>query len=426
MAKAMPLRCSKEVLQALLALFLMLLSPWTFEAQAEAPKQSCVVCHSTMEGKLADPVKLMDGDVHTQAGLGCADCHGGNPLDDGMDAMNRAKGFRGAPKKAQIPEFCGRCHSDATYMRHFNPKVRTDELSEYVTSVHGKRLKQGDNNVATCVDCHSVHNIMPVSDSRAPVYPTNVATTCSRCHSDANLMKEYKIPTDQAAHYKKSVHAKAMDQGDISAPTCTTCHGSHGATPPGVDSVANVCGTCHVFFAQLFEKSPHKAAFATVGFPGCVQCHSNHEIVHPTDEWVGVGSKAICMTCHAEGDAGYDTAKRISAGLTDLSAAIERADTSLGVAERSGMEISTPKLDLAGARDALVKARVTVHSFNAAEVRKLIDPGITVANKCNTAGIAALGERDYRRKGLGLSLIFIVAAIAGLYMKIRRMESAGS
>jgi hypothetical protein len=34
-----------------------------------------------------------------------------------------------------------------------------------------------------------------------------------------------------------------------------------------------------------------------------------------------------------------------------------------------------------------------------------------------------LRESDLRRKGLGLSLIFIVLAIAGLYLKIREIES---
>ena len=52
-----------------------------------------------------------------------------------------------------------------------------------------------------------------------------------------------------------------MVRGDLSAPTCTTCHGNHGATPPGFASVANVCSTCHVFQAQLFDSSPHKEAF---------------------------------------------------------------------------------------------------------------------------------------------------------------------
>ena len=66
--------------------------------------------------ELVKPAKLYDGDVHHQAGLTCADCHGGNPNDDSMDAMSPAKGFRGVPKKAAIPDFCARCHSDIAYM----------------------------------------------------------------------------------------------------------------------------------------------------------------------------------------------------------------------------------------------------------------------------------------------------------------------
>ena len=93
-------------------------------------------------------------------------------------------------------------------------KMRVDQLSQYLTSVHGKRLKQGDSKVAACVDCHGVHNILPVSDTRSPVYPANVAATCAHCHSDPVYMKGYGIPTDQAARYQKSVHAEMLAQGD--------------------------------------------------------------------------------------------------------------------------------------------------------------------------------------------------------------------
>jgi hypothetical protein len=37
--------------------------------------------------------------------------------------------------------------------------------------------------------------------------------------------------------------------------------------------------------------------------------------------------------------------------------------------------------------------------------------------------VAALRERDFRRKGLGIALIAIVLAISGLYLKIHQMES---
>jgi predicted CXXCH cytochrome family protein len=213
-----------------------------------------------------------------------------------------------------------------------------------------------------------------------------------------------------------------LAQGDMSAPTCTTCHGNHGATPPGVTSVANVCGTCHVFFAQLFDKSPHQAAFAKMGLPGCVQCHSNHEIVRPVDAWVGTAPQSVCITCHAPGDKGYTAAQAISADLANLNSSLGRAEKVLNVAERDGMEVSDAKVELTDANDALVKARVNVHTLDDSVVRKLTDSGVEIAGKSYQAGVAALRERDSRRKGLGIALIAIVLAIGGLYLTIRRME----
>ncbi|HUZ46581.1 MAG TPA: cytochrome c3 family protein [Terriglobia bacterium] len=396
---------------------------WGFSAApASAQKDSCVACHSNLPGEYGRPAKLFSSDIHHQAGLSCADCHGGDRTDDSMNAMSPAKGFRGVPAKAQVPQFCGRCHSDPSYMRKFNPSLRTDQVSEYFTSVHGKRLKQGDTKVAVCVDCHSVHDIRAPSDPRASVYPTNVAETCAHCHADANYMKGYKIPTNQYALYEKSVHAAAIAGGDTSAPTCSTCHGNHGATPPGVSSVANVCGTCHAMNEQLFEKSPHGAAFARMGLPGCVQCHSNHEILKPTDALVGTGPKAICVTCHVKGDNGYNTAQKISEGLDNLKAGYQKADQALDTAEKSGMEVSPAKVELTSAHSDLIKARVAVHSFNAADVLKITNQGVEISHKAYEAGIAALHERDYRRKGLAVALIAIVIAMSGLYFKIRRSE----
>ncbi len=393
---------------------------------AAPPKDTCITCHSALEGDLAKPAQQFEADVHHQAGLSCADCHGGDANDESMNAMSRAKGFRGAPKKNQIPDFCAHCHSDAAYMHRFNPKMRVDQLSQYLTSVHGKRLKQGDSKVAACVDCHGVHNILPASDTRSPVYVANVAATCAHCHSDPVYMTAYKIPTDQAARYQKSVHAEMLAGGDTSAPTCSTCHGNHGATPPGVSSVANVCGTCHVMNEQLFEKSPHQAAFARMGLPGCVQCHSNHEIVRSTDAWVGSAPPSVCITCHAPGDKGYNASQAMSADLGKLDASIGRAERVLNVAERAGMEVSGAKVELVDANDALVKARVNVHNFDDAAVRKFTDAGVEIAAKSYQAGVAALRERDVRRKGLGIALIAIVLAISGLYLKIRHMESGDS
>ena len=187
--------------------------------------------------------------------------------------------------------------------------------------------------------------------------------------------------------------------------------------------MANVCGTCHVFFAQLFEKSPHQAAFARMNLPGCVQCHSNHEIIKPSDDWVGVGANAVCTHCHVAGTNGYRAAQEMAGGIARLKTFAGRAEEIISSAERSGMEVSSAKIELAGAHEALIKARVNVHTFRAEEVQKLTDQGVGIAQEAYQAGVGALQERDFRRKGLGVSLIFIVLAIGGLYWKIRQIET---
>jgi hypothetical protein len=82
-----------------LATFLMLIGT-TGYAAVDSGQNSCLTCHSTIEDeRLQKPAKLFDGDVHHQAGLTCADCHGGDPKNDSMDAMSPAKGFKESPRK---------------------------------------------------------------------------------------------------------------------------------------------------------------------------------------------------------------------------------------------------------------------------------------------------------------------------------------
>lgn len=404
------------------ALLLPLLMILCGEAQAQTPN-TCVECHSLLDPPLQVTQERFSRDIHAQKGLTCASCHGGDPNRADADAMSKQAGFRGKIRRSQIPELCGHCHSDGSFMRQYNPSLRTDQLSQYKTSVHGKRLALGDTKVAVCIDCHGVHDLRPASDTRSKVNPLNVAETCSRCHSNAEYMKGYHIPTDQFANYAKSVHHEAMAvRGDLSAPTCTTCHGNHGAAPPGVDSVQNVCSACHVFQAQMYEKSSHKAAFQTASLPGCVVCHSNHGILHPTDAKLGRGPEAACMQCHSPGDACDQARAKMLSDLRSLDEAIRSANTVVGIAESSGMEVSQARLEQDQARDELTKARVTIHSFQTELVEQDIQAGLKIAAKIQAEGKAALIERNRRRMGLGFSLGAILIVLVGLRLYIRKIE----
>ncbi len=187
--------------------------------------------------------------------------------------------------------------------------------------------------------------------------------------------------------------------------------------------MANVCSTCHVFQAQLFDTSPHKAAFSAAGLPGCVTCHSNHRISHPSDAMVGTEPQAVCTSCHTQGDAGFAAAANIKQQFLSLQAAIDKSDTLLKRAESSGMEVGQAQLDLTAARDQLTKARVTLHSFTPAKIDADIKAGQATADKTYQAGVQALKDRDYRRMGLGVSLVTILAMLIGLKLYIGEIES---
>jgi cytochrome c553 len=391
-------------------------------ASAEAAN-SCLDCHSALDPPLKVTEEQFSQDIHAQKGLTCASCHGGDPSKEDQDAMNKKAGFRGKIERKDVPALCGRCHSDSAYMRQYNPSLRTDQFAQYLTSVHGKLRAKGDDRVAVCTDCHGVHDLRPASDTRSKVHPLNIAQTCARCHGDAAYMKGYSIPTDQFAGYSASVHHEAFTvRGDLSAPTCTTCHGNHGAAPPGVSTVQNVCSTCHVFQAQLFESSPQKAAFEAASLPGCVTCHSNHRIAHPTDAMLGTGPQSVCTNCHTNGDAGYQAATQIAKQVERLDTSVKSAAEILDRAESAGMEVSDAQLEQDQARDSLTKSRVAIHSFNPARMQQDLETGLQITAKTYGQGEAALRERDYRRKGLALSLLAIVSVVIGLHLYVRQIE----
>lgn len=407
--------------------FLLLLSGAAQGTPPEQSKNSCVSCHLEAGGDLAVPVAKVQNDVHGKHGLSCVSCHGGDATEMDMDrSMDPRKGFI-KPTTRQVAAFCGKCHSNAETMKPFNPSLRVDQESLYLTSVHGKRIAEGDEKPATCISCHGNHGIVAVKDPTSPVYPTHVADTCSRCHANAEYMKPYGIPTDQYKKYVTSVHGETLlKKQDISAPTCNTCHGNHGAVPPGASSVGNVCGSCHVRQSELFNASPHKATFETLGVAQCIACHNNHDIQHPTDAFVGTTPGATCVKCHERGEPGFDAANALHGRLVGLITAIGSADSILERAAQAGMEVSHARFDLNGARDNLTNARVLMHGFSVDSLDKAIQPGMKIAGEAQQAGKNALGELLFRRKGLAVSLVVIALAIVGVYLKIRQIETVPS
>jgi predicted CXXCH cytochrome family protein len=387
-------------------------------------KNSCIDCHNQLDDELKAPVAALAADVHAEYGLSCKDCHGGNPDKDDVDQA-KDKSFKGAPKRSQIPQFCGGCHSDAAAMRAYNPALRTDQLSQYGTSRHGQLLKSGDTKAAVCTDCHGVHGIQSAKFPKSPTFPWNIPQTCGRCHADKGLMEGYRIPTDQLDEYKASVHAKALfEKKDLSAPVCNDCHGNHGAYPPSVTSVASVCRQCHPSTGELFTKSPHKKAFDELGASECEACHGNHKILSPSTAMIGTDDRAVCMQCHEKGSRGFDAAAEIRRDLDGFESGFQAAEGLLARAKQKGVEVSDAEFKLQDVNTVLVTAKNLTHGLDTAEIAKAVAEGEAALAEVHTAGEKALDEARFRRQGLALTTVLLAVFAAALALKIRRMGRA--
>jgi predicted CXXCH cytochrome family protein len=368
---------------------------------------------------------LLQGSVHgglSTTGKGriaqCITCHGAHgilPRSDPASPVN--------PRN--VVATCTSCHNNAAFMRSYNPKLPVDQLEKYRTSVHGIRNAAGDPLVAECASCHGSHEILAAKNPKSRVYPLNLPRVCSSCHSDAARMKAYGIPTDQFEKYARSVHGIALlEKRDLAAPACNGCHGNHGATPPGVESISRVCGTCHALNADLFSASPHKQAFDARHLPECETCHGNHEIPAPTTRMLGTDSASVCARCHTPADThdGFRTAGAMRTQIDSLEAGETTARALVEDAEQKGMEIGEAKYRLRDARQARLEARTMVHSFDRDRFAGVVHKGLATTGGVAAEASQAIDEYYFRRIGLGVATLIITILALALYQFIRRIE----
>ncbi len=365
---------------------------------------------SSVHGKLS-----VTGKEHVAQ---CITCHGAHGIVS-------VKDLRSPVHPLNIVKTCTKCHANAMFMRTYNPSLPVDQLDKYRTSVHGKRNAKGDSKVAECASCHGSHNILSAKDVKSTVYPLNIPSTCAKCHSSSEYMKGFNIPTDQYEKFSKSVHGVALLQkDDMGAPACNSCHGNHGAAPPGVESISKVCGTCHAINADLFSSSPHKKAFDQRNLPECETCHSNHDIIAATNRLLGVTPEAVCSKCHSEqlSPRGYVVAKEMRLLVDSLESSEGIAKLLIEEAEQKGMEVTEAKFKLRDVHQARLQSRTMVHSFNEQQFRETIEKGLKTAAIVQTEGEFAIREYKFRRIGLGIASVVITILAISLYLFIKRIE----
>jgi predicted CXXCH cytochrome family protein len=463
-------------------LTVIFLYPAIIFSQEKGSSDACIECHSILEGRLKNPVDIYKSDIHFRKGYSCAVCHGGDSKEEDQEkSMSKSSGFIGVPRGLQATKICAKCHKDqaevlsksvhgqsstgtgviinscvtchgihnitsvkspnsmvnganivktcsgchsnASFMKKYNPGLKVDQLEKFKTSIHGKKIFSGDSKAANCASCHGNHDIKKVNDPNSKVYGSNIPSTCNNCHGNAEYMKEYKIPTDQFEKFRKSVHGIALlEKGDVNAPNCTKCHGDHGATPPEVESISKVCGTCHVLNSQMFQESPHKPAFDKDQIHECSACHNNHDISTPTDDMLGSGDKSVCIKCHKQGDKGFETAVRMKSMIDSLMKDVDLANYFISAAEQKGMDVSDAKFEANDIRKVLITSRTSTHYSDIDKYMATINEGFKITTKAKVDGEEAVREYHFRRLGLGISTIFITILCVALFLKLKKIE----
>ena len=266
---------------------------------AGAANSDCMACHgdpsllgySTVAG---DSVSLYVDEAAYSAsmhsGTACAQCH--TAVTPGLARMCET---------ATEAVDCSICHADP--------------VEQYDTGIHGILAAQGDVDAPTCLDCHSKHATLGLTNPTSPTYARNVPDLCATCHREgeaaARRVELEGYPGGIVGSYEMSIHGEGLIQsGLVVTATCDDCHTPHRPLPPDdpestihPDNVSATCGTCHHGIEERFEESVHWAGRgenSDLEYPTCEDCHTSHSIARTGASDFRISMMEQCGRCHVE------------------------------------------------------------------------------------------------------------------------------
>ena len=159
-------------------------------------------------------------------------------------------------------------------------------------------------------DCLLCHETMePLVDKGLLESSIHSGFECTVCHQDVTQVPHEEAPkkvecsschSEVATEYSESIHGEAITRGDTDAPTCTSCHGSHGIlpkdNPKSLINPLNIPATCSNCHASERITKQHPLSGLIVSAV-CSDCHGAHDIRPKTDKNSSVYRENIPLTC---------------------------------------------------------------------------------------------------------------------------------
>jgi hypothetical protein len=238
----------------------------------------CRRCHSTDQLKSKPVHAGILRDYSEGISPVCTDCH------DSHSTLP----VKGGRILSSEKEYCLNCHSGSSKMVFRDGEqlpLEVDPLS-LQTSVHRE---------LSCSDCHfgfsSKEHPRRNFRTRRDFVIAN-SETCRRCHFD------------KYTQTIESIHFAQLTQGNLAAPVCTDCHGSHSVGEGRVEKIASGkrCKKCHENIYDIYAQSVHGKALLdehNQDVPICVDCHKAHDIGNPRTKEYRERIPEMCGNCHS-------------------------------------------------------------------------------------------------------------------------------
>ena len=415
---------------------------------------TCIDCHSAHGIRGASdpesdvyPTKVaeMCGDCHADAGhmVGYVDRHG-DPLrvdqlarwqesvhaaamfdkeDLTAPTCNDCHGNHGAapPGLESVSFVCGQCHGRAAGL--FRSSAKHDGFlshNEYL-------VEAGDEGCAACHDapqadlelahfsecatCHGNHGVVRPTIAMFSALP---ATPCEFCHAIEESGGEPRRSLERQTEARDALLGEAAALG-LDGQDRFDWMVEQAAMLPAHSTVAEPvdASTQRPEFAELFRRFRIGKSFTTY-----------------IDPVSGEKARAVvvrCGDCHAsdEESAGTGVAVAMLEANRELMMKTARAERTLLAARRGGVEVGEVLTEVERAVDAEIGLAALVHSFSADEGSDYMTQhaeGLEAAEAALENGHRALEEMAFRRQGLGVALVVILALLVALALKIRSLS----
>ncbi len=210
--------------------------------------------------------------------LPCTDCHSAHEM----------KPAPGGKLLKSESDYCLKCHT-----RSLNMVFKNNETVSL--AIDGSHLLSSVHNELSCSDCHfgfsSKEHPERTFRTRRD-YAIASSQTCRRCHFD------------KYSETLESIHFSQLNQGNLKAPVCTDCHGSHGVQKGRTEKLlsAKRCEKCHQVIFSTYAASVHGKALIDENnrdVPICVDCHKAHDVSNPLTLQFRENIPEMCGNCHA-------------------------------------------------------------------------------------------------------------------------------